>query len=200
MLTVERGTCHSIFVYDIAFSIDLNEAERRISSSTRETIKHKRRAPPYFEYRPAPLRIGQDSARVWITESFSTNPLVELVVYDFGAVTVIYRIPFGGEGSNLLSLSESLYENKQLLTDSRARVEELLKLIESAVSKPNIASFVEDYVIFQMEALTEPVAVEELTARYAQEVAQVLRAEVHNELSQDEVNDAISHRISFGKQ
>src|SRR5215510_12988005 len=165
MLTVERGTCHSIFVYDIAFSIDLNEAERRISSSTRETIKHKRRAPGYFEYRPAPLRISQNSARVPITENFSTNPVVELVVYDFGAVTVIYRIPLGGETPNLLSLSASLYENQQLLSDSRTRVEELLKLIEPAVSKANIASFVEDYVIFHVEALAGPFAVEDLTTQ-----------------------------------
>jgi len=199
MPTVERGTCHSIFVYDIAFSIDLNEAERRISSSTRETIKHKRRAPTYFEYRPAPLRLSQDFARVSITDRLSTNPVVELVVYDFGAVTVIYRIPLEGETSSFLALSANLYENKQLLTDSRTRVEELLKLIEPAVSKANIANFVEDYVIFQIEAFAEPFAIEDLTTRYAQDVAQVLRAEVHDELSPDEVNDAISHRISFGK-
>jgi hypothetical protein len=145
------------------------------------------------------LRISQNFARVFITEKYSTNPIVELVVYDFGAVTVIYRIPLEGATSNLLSLSEALYENKQLLTDSRTRVEELLKLIEPAVSKANIASFVEDYVIFQIEAFAPPFAIEDLTTQYAQEVAQVLRAEVHDELSRDEVNDAISHRISFGK-
>jgi len=30
MLDITRGTCHVLFAYDIAFSIDLNEAERRI--------------------------------------------------------------------------------------------------------------------------------------------------------------------------
>src|SRR5881396_3210125 len=33
MPSITRGTCYCIFVYDIAFSIDLNEAERRISSA-----------------------------------------------------------------------------------------------------------------------------------------------------------------------
>src|SRR5215510_12485898 len=121
MLSIARGTCYSIFVYDIAFAIDLNEAERRISSATRETIKHKRRAPQYFEYTPAPLRIAQRTERVPVGDTFETDSQVELVAYDFGAVTVIYRIDLSGDSSRLLTLSEELYENQQLLADSRRR-------------------------------------------------------------------------------
>jgi hypothetical protein len=198
MLSIARGTCHVIFVYDIAFAIDLNEAERRISSATRETLKHKRRAPQYFEYSPPPLRIAQGAERVAIDATFATDPQVELVVYDFGAVTVIYRIDLSRDGSRLLNLSEELYENKQLLADSRQRVKDLLKVIEPAVTKANISSFVEDYVIFQVEAFAEPIAIEDLTTRYAAHVAQILRAE-SGELSTDEIIDATANRISFGK-
>src|SRR5262245_11769785 len=99
---IRQVSCHSICVYDAAFSIDLNEAERRITSAKqRETIKHKRRAPRYFEYRPAPLRISEDQG-------------VELVVYDFGAVSVIYRQPLTGDFSQLMTLSEEMYENQKL--------------------------------------------------------------------------------------
>jgi hypothetical protein len=198
MPSVSRGTCHSIFVYDVGFSIDLNEAERRIASATRETIKHKRRAPPYFEYSPAPLRFGQAAQSVRIDATFAADPLVELVVYDFGAVIVIYHIALSGESSRLLGLSESLYENKDLLTDSRRRVAELVQLIEPAVLKANISGFVEDYVIFQIEAFREPVSTEDLITKHALEVAQILRAEAR-ELSPDEIVDAISHRISYSR-
>ena len=44
MLSVARGTCYSIFVYDVAFAINLEGAER-LTSATRETIKRKRQAP-----------------------------------------------------------------------------------------------------------------------------------------------------------
>ena len=198
MLSVERGACHSIFVYDVGFAIDLNQAERLITSATRESIKHKRRAPQYFEYTPAPLRISQSVQPVRINETFATDSLVQLVVYDFGAVSVLYRIPFGGETSRLLSLSEGLYENKELLSESRRRVEDLLKLIQSAVSRADVSPFVEDYAIFQVEALSQPATVEELLTRHSIEIAQILRAETR-ELSPDEVADATSHRISFGK-
>src|SRR5215471_668451 len=137
MPSIARGTCHGIFVYDIGFSIDLKEAERRISSAKRETLKHKRRAPQYFEYSPPPLRIAQGAERVAIDQTFATDPQVELVVYDFGAVTVIYRIDLSRVGSRLLNLSEELYENKQLMSESRHRVEDLLKVIEPALTKAN---------------------------------------------------------------
>jgi hypothetical protein len=198
MLTIARGTCYTIFVYDIAFAIDLNEAERRISSATRESIRHKRRAPQYFEYSPAPLRISEGTERVRIDETFSTDPQVELVVYDFGAVTVIYRIDIRGDSARLLTLSGRLYENEQLLTASRRRVENLFGVINPALTKANISSFVEDYVIFQVQQFSDCIAIEDLTTRYAAEVTQILRAE-DREPSADEINDATSHRISFGK-
>jgi hypothetical protein len=117
-------------------------------------------------------------------------------VYDFGAVTVIYRISLN-TGSPLLSLSEDLYENEQLLADSRRRVEGVLKVIESAVSKANIAGFVEDYVIFQADAFAEAITIDGLLARETSFIAQILRAE-RRELSAIEIDDAVSHRISFG--
>ena len=185
--SISRGTCHSIFVYDAAFAIDLNEAERRITSFTqREKIKHKRRTPRHFEFRPPPLRITQDAG-------------VELVVYDFGAVTVIYHQPLSGDFSQLLTLSQELYENQRMLDESRRRVDDLLKLIQPAVSKLNISSFVEDYVIFQIEEFEGSVSISDLTSKYAPEVAQVLRAE-SLQLSADEVRDALSHHISYGNE
>jgi hypothetical protein len=199
LLPVASGFCHSIFVYDVAFSIDLDEAERRTSSDTqRETIRHKRKAPSYFEYRPAPLRISQDAAPVQLASMLEARAQVELVVYDFGAVSVIYRIPLGGELHDLLELSEFLYENDQLLRDSRRRVEELVHRVERALSAARISTFVEDYVIFQVDVFAGPVKAHELTVAHAQDLAQILRAE-RRELSDDEVTDALSHRISYGK-
>src|SRR5262245_24389376 len=194
MFSIARGTCHVIFVYDIAFAIYLNEAERWISSATRETLKHKKRcALQYFEYYPPPLRIAQGAERVVIDTTFATDLQVELVVYDFGAVIVIYRIDLSCDGSRLLSLSEELYENKQLLADFRQRVEDLLKVIEPALTKANISSFVEDYVIFQVGAFAEQICVEDLTTRYAAQVAQNIRAE-YSASSADDTHDDTTKR------
>jgi hypothetical protein len=194
---VENGVCYVFFAYEAAFSINLNEAERRISETTqRETIKHKRRAPRYFEYQPPPLRVSQDIAPFALGK-YRGRENVDVVLYDFGAVSVVYSIPIQGPFSDLLGLSEELYDNEALLTDSRNRVEYILGVIGDAAAKHAIADFVEDYLVFQIESLGPPLNPRELVSRYPQEIAQILRAE-RQQLSDQEVEDALSSKISFG--
>jgi len=198
MPEITRGTCHVLFAYDIAFSIDLDAAERQIKDiKQRESIKHRRRAPKYFQYQPAPLRVTQGVQSLSIG-NFMTNNAVDVVLYDFGGVSVLYSIPFSGSLSDLLPLSEALYDNLLLLNDSRRRVEQVLSAVSTAVSKPNVSAFVEDYVIFQIDGTSPSEPISEFISHERQTLAQILRAETR-ELSEDEVADAISRRVSFGR-
>jgi hypothetical protein len=196
-LSIAKGTCYLLFAYDIARAIDLDEAERHVvAMKQREALKHRRRAPKYFEYHPPPLRVTQDADSIAIGD-YRSSASVDLVLYDFGAVSVVYTIPLMGPLSGLLTLSNDLYEAAYLLVDSRKHVEQLLAMVRRAVFKPNIADFVEDYAIFQIEAFTTPHAVNDLCMCYTQDIAQILRAE-NQPLSQQEVMDALAHRISYG--
>src|SRR5215813_5669230 len=61
-LHIAAGTCYAVFAYDVGLSIALEECERRITALTqRATLRHKHRAPDYFEYRPAPVRVRQEA-------------------------------------------------------------------------------------------------------------------------------------------
>ena len=63
--TIQRGICYAIFAYDAARAINLADAERRVQETTqRDTIRHKRRTPSYFEYQPPPLRVSRDRQTV----------------------------------------------------------------------------------------------------------------------------------------
>ena len=198
MPNIIRGTCQAILAYDIAFSVDLNEAERRIKDTKqRETIKHKRRAPQYFQYQPPPLRVTQEVQSLSIG-NFRTNPGVDVILYDFGGASVVYNIPLSGPLEGLLALSHDLYENPVLLEDSQRRLKQLLGVIDGAVSKPSVSKFVEDYVIYQIDGLSPSTALAEIVAEHRQTLAQTLRAETR-ELSEDEVSDAMSRQISFGR-
>lgn len=195
-LSIAEGTCYLLFAYDMARAIDLDEVEPYVvAMKQREALKHKRRAPKYFEYHPPPLRVTQDADPIAIG-NFRTNTSVDLVLYDFGAVSVVYTIALMGPFSELLTLSNDVYDAVYLLVDSRKHVEQLLAMIRPAVSKPNIADFVEDYAIFQIQAFSVPLDVDDLCTRYAQDIAQILRAE-NQPLSGQEVTDALAHRISF---
>src|SRR5216684_557924 len=170
---IAEGTGYVLFAYDAAHAFDLAAAERRLASATqRQTVKQKRRAPAFFEYDPAPLRVTEPAESLAVG-GHVTAPYVEFVLYDFGAVSVSYAIPLQGPLTGLPALSTMLYGNEQLQADSRGRVQQLI------------------------EALTEPLEASMLWTEHAQTVAQVLRAE-SRPLSQQEVSDALASRLSFG--
>ena len=195
--TIQKGLCYAIFAYDAARSIDLAKAERRTDEETeRPTIAHKRRTPSYFEYQPPPLRMSQDTKPISVGK-FATRASSEVMIYDFGAVAVIYSLPIEGPFEDLLTLSEELYDNEALLADSRLRVEGLLKTIGDAAVQPHHSSVVEDYVIFHVENLNEPLDANLFCSKQARQIAQILRAE-RQTLSDQEVDDALSARVSYG--
>lgn len=194
---VKDGVAFVLFAYDVGMSIALDLAEKRVTSMTeRAPIKHQRRAPKYFDFQPIPLRVTQVSQSHRIGE-FRTVPPVETVLYDFGAVCVTYQIPLSGPFSGLRKLSEDLYDNELLLADSRRLVEELLAGISTSVARPQISTFYEDYVIFQVRETAEPDARRRLLAENKELVAQVLRADGDIRSSQ-EVDDALLCQISYG--
>ncbi|NJN70565.1 MAG: hypothetical protein HC801_10005 [Nitrospira sp.] len=196
-VTITKGTCFALFAYDVGHSINLTDAERRIAAGTeRGRLRHKTRAPQYFEYRPAPLRLVQEGS-VFDISGYQASPMVEVMVYDFGAATITYRFPIDGPFSRLLELSESLYENERLLAESRTRVEQLIQVLDSAIERPSIAGEVEDYILFSIESSvpeTPP-----LWMSHETDLAQILRAD-RTPFSEQEVADAVSCRISFGQE
>jgi hypothetical protein len=196
-LHVLHGVCYALLVYDVGLSIDLEACAQRLTTVTqRVRIRPKHRTPQYFEYRLAPLHITQ-GATVLSFGNYCSSTSVDVVLYDFGAVTLTYQIPLQGPFLGLLELSDALDDNTLLLQDARRRLEQLLEVVHDAVHRPRIADCVEDYAIFQITAFTAPCSTDELYTTYAQEVAQILRLE-HVALSEQEVHDAISHRIAFG--
>ena len=194
---IKDGVAFVQFAYDVGLGIGLDAAEKSLSTSTeRAPIRHQRRAPKYFEFHPYPLRVTQTSG-VQSVGDWKTQPGVETVVYDFGAVSVTYQIPLAGPFSSLARLSELLYDNEALLKDSRRLVEELIKTIHPSVTRPQISAMYEDYIVFQVRAFDDHGAHARLLAEAPTMVAQVLRADVDLR-SDQEVQDALSVQVSFG--
>jgi hypothetical protein len=194
-----EGVCYVLFAYDIGFSIDLDSAEQHVRDiKQRETIRRTRKAPSYFQYRPPPLRVTVQSAPVKLA-GCATEPDIDFVIYDFGAVSAIYRIPLRGTLDSLQALALELYDNEQLLHDSLAGVERLLETIRPAVTKPGVADVVEDYVIFQVTRGEPPIDPGRAASEYAVPLAQILRAETAA-LSRQEIEDSLTCCISFGEE
>ncbi|MFH0953902.1 MAG: hypothetical protein V1873_06200 [Verrucomicrobiota bacterium] len=197
-LVVKKGVCYALYAYDVGLSIDLEQCKRQIASWMQDAkIRQNRRAPKYFDYRPAPQLITRDIIPCSIG-SYKTTADVDMLLYDFGGISVSYEIPFNGSLDELRAISCELSESSVLLNDSRKRVEDLLRAIGGAVAKPRLADLTEDYVVFQIDEYDSPVHPQELHTHYSQEFAQILRAEPQT-LSAQEVADALACRISFAE-
>jgi hypothetical protein len=220
-----RGACYVVFAFDIGLSVNLETAERLIREAAtrgtpeREAIRHKRRTPRYFEYRPRPLRLVQPAAPVTVA-GFTGTGRAECVLWDFGAVSVTFTLPLNTELESLLALSDALYENAALIEAARTRVNDLLQVVRPAVDKPHVAELVEDYCIYQFEGVEGPGATPlpapavvdaagrraavpvppldtgALIGTHRQLLAQVLRSEPQT-LSAQEVDDALQSRIAY---
>jgi len=194
---IAQGECYVTFAYDVARSIDLEEADRRVAETRRRpSLRRKRRTPTYFEYEPSPLRITREAPSIGVG-SFTTRSALEIMLYDFGAAAVIYALPLECSLEELLHLSNALYDNEQLLEDSRRQLEWVLSVIGSAATQPQIAPIVEDYVIYHIRRFAEPVNVERLYDAHGRELAQILRAEIEP-LSDEEVREALDARAAYG--
>jgi len=196
LLHVEQGTVHVLAAFDVAPYIDLAESERLVMAGTdRKHITRKRRALEYFEYRPAPLRIAHETEAIQVGRH-GTLPTVDLVVYDFGAITVAYAIPFQGDLAELAALSAEIYDSQLLPQAARRVVEGIIAALDGSTRGFRVADVVEDYVIFHVREFDRPVTNEQLASDHAEGIARILRAE-DGPLSAQEVEDATSHRIAF---
>lgn len=188
---------HPIFVFEVAQGIDLDQAERLIGrGSERPLFRHRGRVTSFFQYRPAPLRVSQERAAVAI-DNWTTDPAVDLVLYDFGAASVAYRLPVTGGLEELYSASISLRRSELLRQDARARVEALLQSISAAVQRQSVAGFTEDYTIIGSREGSGAVPAAAFCEQHADRIAQILRPDAGT-LSPEEVTNATEVRISFG--
>jgi hypothetical protein len=196
-LRVEKGTLHVVVAYDVGFSVDLDQCRRSITDLTElASIRHKGVAPPFFQFDPLPLRVTQPIEPLLIGR-FASIAQVELVIYDFGGVSVIYELPIDGPIEELVELSCALAASARFREDARARVEHLMTFIETAVTRPNIEDLTEEYAIFQVSRFEGALRPEDLPAAHGQALARLLRSE-RDPLSEQEVAEALGARVSFG--
>jgi hypothetical protein len=193
---VVQGSCHPLYVFEVGFSIDLADAERRLAHTTeRQAFRRPGLAGDPLAARPAPLRVQLDTSATRIGP-FAVLPVVEVVLYEFGAVSVGYEIPLGTTADELISLSVRLREDAALLEDARGRVTELIASLGPAVERPRVADLVEDYFVFRVRELAGDADAAAIATRHAELIARLLRAET-GALSPEEIADATSARLSF---
>jgi hypothetical protein len=190
-----RGSCHVYLAVDIGFAIELTRAEQLLAADQlRQTFKKPRRAPEAAQLGRHSARISQSGFPVEVG-SWRTDGPVEIVLWEFGAITIHYSIPIDDDLTNLVSLADQLWDNADLLRDARRRAEQILGHVRSAVDKPRVGDRIEDYIAFELQ-LPDGEPPSALWTEHAATTARILRAEP-GPLSDQEITDALVIRAAY---
>lgn len=192
------GACYAYFAYDIGLSVDLDLAATRVREATQrqQLPVQRRRGASWLAYEPPPLRISLKPGAVGLGE-WETDATIECTVFDFGGISIRYRVALDCPLDALPALSDLLYENWTLLDDSRRRVEEICRAIAPAINQAAVAPLVEDYLVFSIERWDGGAALDKLLDAHGSRLAQILRAESGG-ITPEQVRASVADRVSFG--
>ena len=194
---VVRGCCHVYHALDIGFSVDLKRCAGLIQEAHEQCgFRHHARTPAFLNLRPAPVHICQTMEPIR-GRSFLTANSVTITIYDFGAVSVEYRVPFDGTLDHVAVLSSELYDKTLFATDARSRAESLLAAIGPAVRRAKVREDTEDYLVFAVPSVGEDGRdVKEVLSGHRHTLAQVLSSST-NSLSRQQRREELSRCIAY---
>jgi hypothetical protein len=194
---VVRGCCHVYYALDIGFSVDLKRCAGLIQDAHEQSgFRHQTRTPAYLNLRPAPVHISQTMEPIR-GQSFVTDNSVTITVYDFGAVSVEYRVPFEGTLDQLSVLSSELYDKTLFSADALARAESLLAAIGPAVRRAKVRAETEDYLVFAVPSVGEGGRdVRDFFRNNRQALAQILSSNT-SPLAHQQQREELSRSIAY---
>lgn len=197
-LIIEKGSAYVYYAFDVGNSIDTVKVEQRLSAERiKSATQDKKRQSKYFEFTPPPVRWVLDGPVYELDPGFRTLARVEMLLFDFGCISVRFDIPIEGSLQRIIDLSVSLYENIRMQEAARSLVEKVMKTIQGAVEKAHIAPRTEDYCIFHFAKIRPDLSVNDLLAQHISSLACVLRAE-NSAPSDREIKEFLNDRISYG--
>jgi hypothetical protein len=189
------GTLHTYVAFDWGDEVDL-ETARRLVPSESLVLPRRRRTPPSFSYRPAPLRFLTGPANMELAGLGPFAGRGEVTLFDFAAVSVAFHVPFKLAAPALTQLAGVLAEPTPILQAARAAVVPFHQKLLPAIQGPAWQDdFSEEYFVFQLEP-EEPESPLTLLGPSAGWLAGLLRLET-GPLSVEETAEALRLHLSY---
>lgn len=187
-----------MFAFDVGHEVSLERLSAMMATTPVQPLSRKKQTPTYLQYTKPPQTLHLGIA----TGHFPVPGTVQATVFDFGAVSIVYRWSLTQAGAlalgDLPQISHDLY-NLKLEAHAKEQVESLMLKIEPALIRPKLADLMEDYYLFIIEKLDEPLTAEDLVANHRTTLAQTLRFE-KNQLSRAQQEEALAQSISYYEQ
>ncbi|HZS46079.1 MAG TPA: hypothetical protein VFC63_13320 [Blastocatellia bacterium] len=195
MPKILKGHLIALFAFDIGFEISLDKLNTLPASMAAPPLSKKKQTPAYLQYTVPPRIVGLGE----VDAVAGRQGLSQATLFHFGAASIAYQWTISSEGGfdleDLPKLSSDLYSHN-LEDRARKQIEKLTSDIQSAIVRPEVAPLMEDYYLFIIEELDQPLRAKDLLSESRSTLAQVLRFETLP-LSPDHQEEALNQRLSY---
>ncbi|MCX6357274.1 MAG: hypothetical protein NT045_05270, partial [Candidatus Aureabacteria bacterium] len=182
------------YCFELAYSVRVDKLEELLKKQPTEGVVSMRRSRSHylrFASYPLIIKLGEDTAMLGDSPRTAS---AQARVFDFGVVSLCLRIPFSGTLNELALESTAISESGAFAELAQRYLQKIKRLVAPALHRPIESDLVEDYVIFHLSEIAEPLTGEEFLKKYAREITMIIRAE-RRPLSDQEVENAISNSI-----
>jgi hypothetical protein len=189
---IEAGVVHALLVFDVADSIDLDRLQSVAGGGVaRAPLALRREASPGSLQFPIP----PVAARLSAIEVGGHSARVRAKLYDYGVVSILLSVPYGGDWKGFRELARSLRAESVADVAARGVLDGLLTDIGSALHKQH-APLVEDYFAFEVGTFVEPMSADVLLQRHAPALAELIAGE-DARLESDAQAELLRTRFSY---
>jgi len=193
---IVKGQVVALFAFDVGFAVSFEKLDGLMASMPLPPLSQKKRTPAYLQYSQPPRVIDLGEAESLL----SVLGRIQVMVFDFGAISVSYRWQLGAPADQLTlnefpQLGRDLHQ-RNLESHARKQVQRLMQSIRPAIERPELSSLVEDYYLLIVEELNLALGGEDLLAQHGRTLAQILRFETEP-LAPQQQRDALAHSLAY---
>jgi hypothetical protein len=198
-MRIEDGRLFALFSFDVGFEIKLDRLRDALPESVRAGMGSGTKiAPAHVQYSSPPLVLPVGARPITLVERPVTAD-VTLRVHEFGAVTVVFEIPFAGtDWTALPGLTAALTTGNGMEVAARAVLADAFPRIAPAVSRPapDLAGIVEDYYVLQVSRFAPPTDAAGLLGAHRDLLARILHCEPAR-LSTSETDEVLRTAVTY---
>ncbi len=190
---ITAATVTAFYLFDVAESIDLARLRDLIGASVEAArFQPKPVTPDYVQYHEPPLMADGEAFGAGEVEGFRAR----FKFFDYGVVSIALTRAFSGSWVDLIALSQKLVEKEFLEPRAAQACRLVVDRLRGAMKEVRGEFLSEDYLVFAVTALDNPLGADVLVESHGEEIALLVRGE-RQALSRQEQEEILRHRLSY---
>jgi hypothetical protein len=195
-MNIVAGTLTGLFSFDVGYEIALDALVRLVTPLGGTASPESSRVGIRGAGRMVDIEYGARTVRL-PDRTVEASAVVR--AHDFGALTVMLRLPLSGALDNLGPLTAALVRTKSMEGAAIEIMRALIPAAASAISRVGFTEFVEDFYVIQVDRFDVPVTPAQLRDEHRAAIALALRCEKER-LAEGEAEEVFETAISYHAQ